>query len=282
MNSFGGSLNKISLQKILFLFTKRQQEPVYHFIPYKYGCFSYHANQDLNTLQKYKTISLDGNNWLLLDEYNYTNDLKATDREILAVITKEFTNYNTKKLIAYTYNNFPYYAINSEIRRKQINNKINTEIDSAIPVNDITALYTIGYEGMSFEEYLNKLIKKDVKVLCDVRKNPVSMKYGFSKNQLKRACEQINIRYEHLPGLGIDSNLRKDIYAQDRNALFKHYRETTLITNNNDQDKIIEFVNKYKRVALTCFESDLNSCHRLHLAENIINKNNISFTCTHI
>ena len=34
-------------------------------------------------------------------------------------------------------------------------------------------LPTIGYEGRSIDEYLNLLIKNNIKLLCDVRKNPI-------------------------------------------------------------------------------------------------------------
>ncbi|WP_348602891.1 DUF488 family protein [Bartonella tribocorum] len=41
--------------------------------------------------------------------------------------------------------------------------------------------FTIGYEGKSLENYLNCLLENNIKILCDVRKNPISRKYGFSK-----------------------------------------------------------------------------------------------------
>ena len=47
---FDGKLEKIRLQKLLFLFSKRQTEPEYEFIPYKYGCFSFSAQADLVTM----------------------------------------------------------------------------------------------------------------------------------------------------------------------------------------------------------------------------------------
>lgn len=34
-------------------------------------------------------------------------------------------------------------------------------------------------------------------------KNPISMKYGFSKSQLQNACEGVGISYNHFPDLGI-------------------------------------------------------------------------------
>ncbi len=38
---FEGQIDKISLQKLLFLFTKNQSKSEYDFIPYRFGCFSY-------------------------------------------------------------------------------------------------------------------------------------------------------------------------------------------------------------------------------------------------
>ncbi|GHT24245.1 hypothetical protein FACS189430_08840 [Bacteroidia bacterium] len=37
---FDNELEKIRLQKLLFLFTQRQVKKEYDFIPYKFGCFS--------------------------------------------------------------------------------------------------------------------------------------------------------------------------------------------------------------------------------------------------
>ena len=48
--SFEGQVDKISLQKLLFLFTKNQAKPEYDFVPYKYGCYSYSAHADLTSM----------------------------------------------------------------------------------------------------------------------------------------------------------------------------------------------------------------------------------------
>jgi len=37
---FEGQIDKISVQKLLFLFTKKQSILEYDFTPYKYGCYS--------------------------------------------------------------------------------------------------------------------------------------------------------------------------------------------------------------------------------------------------
>ncbi len=50
---FEGQLTAKSLQKYLFLFTRSQNEKSFDFVPYRYGCFSFQANQDISTMAKY-------------------------------------------------------------------------------------------------------------------------------------------------------------------------------------------------------------------------------------
>ena len=55
---FGGQLTAKSLQKFLFLFTRKQEIKAFDFVPYKYGCFSFQANQDIVTLSKYGYVEI--------------------------------------------------------------------------------------------------------------------------------------------------------------------------------------------------------------------------------
>ena len=130
--------------------------------------------------------------------------------------------------------------------------------------------FTIGYEGISLEKYLGKLIKNNIKLLIDVRKNPLSMKFGFSKSLLRKYCNSLGIEYVHYPEVGIDSDKRKNLNDQvDYDTLFKTYASTTLKNEINGQEKIIENILDKKRVALTCFEAEHCQCHRSHLANSI-------------
>lgn len=56
-------------------------------------------------------------------------------------------------------------------------------------------VFTIGYEGIHFEEYINKLIRNQVAVLCDVRCNPLSRKFGFSSKMLSSVLPNLGIEY---------------------------------------------------------------------------------------
>jgi hypothetical protein len=218
LEAFDNKLEKISLQKLLMLVTKQQLKPDFYFVPYKYGCFSFQANADLGTMIKYNQVALAGNSWIKTDKEKYLLNLKERDRQAIRYIKLQYGSKNTDELIKYTYINFPYFAINSAIAKERLSNKEYQKVLEARPKSDKTILYTIGYEGVSLEEYLNKLILNDIKVLCDVRKNAFSMKFGFSKSQLENACEGVGIKYVHIEdnwstGKTINVVERKEAYC---------------------------------------------------------------------
>ncbi|HMQ70090.1 MAG TPA: DUF488 domain-containing protein [Ignavibacteria bacterium] len=276
-------MSRIDLQKLLLVFSKYQKKPDYHFIPYKFGCYSFQANQDLNTLEKYKMVSCDKNNWYLESSIDLFPELKIEDQRILKAVHSQFKNKLGNDLIKHTYQHYPYYAINSSILGKILDSNAVEKVLNNKPVNKLNGLYTIGYEGISLEQYLNKLIKYDIKILCDVRRNALSMKYGFSKSQLKYACEELGIQYIHFPELGIQSDQRKFLFTQtDYDKLFKQYVLQTIPETINSQEILVQLINRNKRVAITCFEADICKCHRLHLAESLKKLKDFHFRIYHI
>ena len=119
--------------------------------------------------------------------------------------------------------------------------------------------------------------------MCDVRKNPLSMKYGFSKNQLKNACEGVGIIYIHIPEVGIDSDKRQLLNTQgDYDQLFAHYKSQTLQKAGNHKKEILNLLKTRKRIALTCFEANIHQCHRKHLAESIAEMQEFNCELKHI
>lgn len=100
-------------------------------------------------------------------------------------------------------------------------------------------------------------------LLVDARKNSFSMKYGFSKKQLKGMCEKMGIHFMHIPELGIDSGKRKNLESEkDYEALFKEYEAETLPEWKEQLSKLYELFKEYERVANTCFEKEHTTCHR--------------------
>jgi uncharacterized protein (DUF488 family) len=271
VQSFGGSLGKTQLQKLLLLYTQKQEKPDYHFVPYKYGCYSFQAAADISTMQKYGQVRVSNKGIEKADPVDYVSLLKEKDRLAIRQLYALHGNKDYKDLIHHTYTQHPYYAIHSEIAERYLNTEELKKVAAYKPTASQTVLYTIGYEGISLEQYLNKLIGKDVRVLVDVRNNPQSMKYGFTKSQLLNACTSVGIEYLHLPEVGIISEQRQELSCQaDYDKLFAKYRKETLPHTISTQEKILHLLKEKKRIALTCFEANICQCHRKHLAEAII------------
>lgn len=280
---FDGSLDKIRLQKLLFLFTQRQAKAEYDFVPYKYGCYSYSAHADLTTMVSKKILDSNENTYTKKDRTEYLKDLKPDDKKFLLEVKKHYGRMSSRALMKHTYLNYPFFATRSEVAADILSEKELEKVEASKPKGNKTILFTIGYEGISLEQYLVRLVKNDVKVLVDVRNNPLSMKYGFSKSQLNKYCGYLGIHYEHFPEVGIRSEQRQELNSQkDYDKLFSAYRKKNLSTTTQSQNEILDLLKKHKRIALTCFEANICQCHRKHLAEAIENLSGFSFEVKHI
>ena len=283
LQTFGGTLSKFDLQKYLFLFNQEKSEPYYEFIPYMYGCYSFQSNQDLSTLTKYKMVEGTEFQWSIVDKTNYINQLKTGDKILLAKLYSKYSNLKGDALIKYVYENYPYYAINSKKAKGLLSNDQYETVLSCKPRTSDYTLFTIGYEGKTVESFTNQLIKQNIKILCDVRKNPLSMKYGFSKNQLKHIVENVGIKYIHIPELGIESNKRQELNSLEAyEKLFADYEENTLPNKIAELKILYELFLQNKRIALTCFEADYHSCHRSRVAKALEALFDKEYTVKHI
>jgi len=274
LESFNGKLSKLDLQKLLFLFMQKHftKKQPYEFVPYHYGCYSFQANSDIKTLTNYGFLKVDNRTNLISinrEDYSGIDNLKDKDIEALASFTNKYKGLSGDNLIAYVYNNYPYYTLHSKIANKFIDVPY-TKQQSLFP-HSSKDFYTIGYEGITFEKYINKLIDNDISILCDVRRNAFSMKFGFSKNMLKHTLENIGIKYIHLPELGILSEERQELNClEDYQQLFKEYENTTLC--NKDALvalSLLKDLSVKQKIALTCFEKDIEYCHRGVIAKKL-------------
>jgi len=283
IEAFGGNIEKIALQKILLLFTRRQKKAEYDFIPYHFGCYSFSANADLTTMVKQGLLAEDEKSFSKKDTTNYTSKLNIDDKRVLSEIKDLYSKLSSNALMKHTYLNYQYYAINSKVAKDLLTEEQYKKVELVRPSNKETVLYTIGYEGISLEEYLNRLIKNDVKLLIDVRNNPMSMKFGFSKSQIEKYCKSLGIEYVHIPEVGIQSEFRQELNTQkDYDNLFETYKSSTLTKTSIQQKQILQLLIAKKRVALTCFEANICQCHRKHLAEAIIKLPDWKYTLKHI
>lgn len=266
----GGEVEKLRFQKLLFLYAMKKQQPEYDFVPYKFGCYSYSAKADMNTMVKKGFLTETENTYSKVDGTKYLQKLKPMDSQLLHQVISDYGKMSSSTLIKHTYLNFPFYAIRSTIAKDVLPGELYERVDKVTPKDNETTLFTIGYEGISLEKYLQKLVLNNVKLLIDVRKNPLSMKFGFSKTLLKRYCNSLDIEYLHIPEVGINSDKRQQLDTQaDYDRLFAEYRKTTLSETTDAQQRILALLKQHNRIALTCFEAEPCQCHRSHLASVI-------------
>ena len=271
LDALGGAVGATDFQKLLFLFTRREERPSYEFVPYRFGCFSFSSYADKRRLIERGLLENDADHWRLTDAGRAAVHERPAATGSARWFSTKVGGLRGNALIAEVYRRYPYYATRSEI----VGNVLPDEADRArvraeVPAKGPGGLFTIGYEGKCLETYLNELLRGSVTVLCDVRRNPLSRKYGFSKTTLRGACESLGIRYEHLPELGIPSSERRELKTQaDYDALFADYERDSLPRQGDAVGQIRAWVEAGERVALTCFERHPHQCHRHCVAEAV-------------
>ena len=282
LDAFGGSLSRRDFQKLLFLYSQeKDDDPPYEFVPYHYGAFSFTSYADRRRLIACGLIC-NTDDWTLT-EAGHRIGFRERDTVIDAFARNNRLRGNS--LVAETYRCYPYYAINSRMMSSvsSIDESIPDLVDSKRPTIRPGTLFTIGYQSRSLDGYLNSLIQAGVTLLCDVRRNPMSRKYGFSKRTLSSSCQQVGIRYEHLPSLGIPSDQRRQLNIQaDYDALFAAYRIQSLPLHETEIAKILGWLQEGESVALTCFERLHEQCHRHCVADAVKSTLGTNLTITHL
>ena len=103
-----------------------------------------------------------------------------------------------------------------------------------------------------------------------MRRNPLSRKAGFSREQLANYCSKVGIEYRHLPELGIPGHRRQELNTlADYTALFTIYRREDLPKARPAIKKLGRLLDEYERIALTCFEKEHQCCHRHCVADEM-------------
>lgn len=286
LHALGGSVGNLDFQKLLFLRCQQERASVpYEFVPYMYGAFSFTSYADRRKLVERGLLRDDAQHWVISSD---GVDAIGTSRSTSSTLTEFVRAHRALRgdaLVAETYRRYPYYATKSTIAKRVLRGDTAAlaAIESARSSPRAPGVATIGYEGLSVERYLNTLIAHGVTVLCDVRRNAISRKYGFSKGTLSKACEGVGVRYEHLPELGIASEKRRTLDTQaDYDALFAEYERDHLPGQSVALESVRAWVGDGARVALACYEHSPEQCHRHCVAEALERKFGTEFAAQHL
>lgn len=265
-------VDKVRFQKFLFLLAQHQREPTYHFLPCRFGGYSFQAAKDARVLaERHCLLEIGERHYRLRSEgmkEGYLDSLSDEDGEQLERVFQVYGKMRNRDLIYETYEQYPGYAINSELLARPYYAALRAIVEKERLRSNASrpTLYTIGYEGLCIEQYVSRLIEKNVSVLVDVRRNPLSRKYGFSKSHLIRITGECGIEYRHIPALGIEGSKRRNLKSRsDYDRLFDSYRKS-LPAKEDELGRLQDILRDYPRVALTCFEKEHTWCHRNALA----------------
>jgi len=131
-------------------------------------------------------------------------------------------------------------------------------------------LYTLGYQGVYVNTYVQKLKAAGVGIVADVRETPWSHKPGFCKNALRSELSKAGIDYIHVKSAGNPKENRRT--SPDLAECLRRYRDY-LATNPTGVRDLIQVVQaaalQNRNVCLTCFEKDVKDCHRSILVSAI-------------
>ena len=280
VEAFGGRLGRTDCEKLLFLFCQTNQRNYYDFFPYQYGGFSLVSYYDKSILAKDGFLESE-DDFALVTQESFIPQLKSEDKKALLALSKQI-KARGKPLLRKIYLEYPQFASQSRILKDVLNpNEVNW-VKSFCSFDNTPRLFTLGYEGLSIDSFLNKLVTNNIHALVDVRNNPYSMKYGFSHPRFQTYVENAGIKYYHIPELGIPSELRKGLGTKESyENLFNYYEYNILPHNLIYVERIKQLIQEHSRVALTCFEADYQYCHR-HKITDYLKKQSFGVRILHL
>lgn len=129
-------------------------------------------------------------------------------------------------------------------------------------------LATIGYEGATQPEVLDRLMASRVDLLIDVRAVAASRRAGFSKSVLAASLDAAGIAYLHLRDLGTPKAgrdaARAGRTAEMQRIFAAHMAEPPAQAAFAKASALIG----QRSCCLLCFEAEHDRCHRAILAED--------------
>lgn len=273
----GQPVSRTRLMKLLFLLRQetdiRKRAAFYDFLPYKYGPYSFFADRDLRGLMEAGLVapaSWAGSDRLTVPERSRAEAmagyraLPGVIREQVAALVQNYAVWTDSQLVDDVYARYPSYTMLSE--------RTGPPLPRAFARPSI---YTIGYEGVSVDAFLNGLLRHRIARVLDVRSNPLSRRFGFSKNTLSSLCGRIGVEYVSLPELGIPSEQRQHLRVERRpgsfeshQRLFDCYESEMLPLHPEALAKASDLMEE-KASVLVCFEADARCCHRGRLAAQL-------------
>lgn len=263
--------------KLMFLLRQetdlQNDRAFYDFLPYHYGPFSFALYRELASLRQNSYVTPEENRIELSGEMlgcieETTDALPQTTRRAVATIMDRYGRLSQDALIADVYARYPWYAINSQLVD-------HDSPSSRKPEKASLAVYTTGYQEKTVDSFFNDVLKQGIDSIIDVRANPASRKYGFSRLRLAEISKKLGLNYHHLPNLGIPGSYRADLNGYESYQRLLDLYEKQMLTRVEGDIQEVGQLMRQKPSVLLCFEKDVRCCHRSRLAEAVSRKSGL-------
>lgn len=215
-------------------------------------------------------LKLTSNDSMSLEEL--LDSTGKTKKSIVRILDKLKSRHSVEQLLDGRYRILDWKAYNYLLRK--LSNKKNIKLTDFIKEDGTLIEYpfptfTIGYQGQEPAQFLKTLSNEGIEVLVDVRQDAYSKQdVSYSERILSRMATEAQIKYIHLPELGVDYNIRQELKStHDYETYFKRYSE--YLEKNSD---LVDFVAKLAKnniICLMCYEKDFKHCHRSILANKL-------------
>jgi uncharacterized protein (DUF488 family) len=265
---YGRPTKLIVLVKLAFLLRQEYgtglASSFYEFVPYKFGPYSFVLYHELLSLVRLGYLDREGQIFRISGDYpelanSQIDTIPRAGREAVKSVMDSYSSSPVEEIIRTVYEKYPWFTIRSHLRRF-----LPTTVPE--PPTVAPAVFTLGYEGMTLDGFLNLLLLKGMSQVLDVRADPVSRNLGFSKGPLSEACARLDIGYLHAPDLGVPRALRRAIHdGESRSLVFRTYAAT--LERQSDSLRLAGEAVTATPTVLVCFEKSPGRCHRSVLAD---------------
>ena len=262
----GGEIDRLRLMKLVFLIAQNPDTPAssrYDFVPYRYGPYSFALYRDWHALAAAGFTHADGGDGapfrLTEAGQTFANSFLGDSVARFDVVHAKWSKQNTNDLIRFVYEHRPWYAHRSEWD--------GGKHKRDMPAAEL-AVYTVGYQGLSIDAFLNLLIERGITHLVDTRFTPASRVYGYHATTLRRLCRYVDIGYQSEPMLGVPKPMRaRFIQSRDHIKFAEDYER--ILSDNAERVRETARRVATNPTAVMCYERDMHDCHRNLLAQQL-------------
>lgn len=131
-------------------------------------------------------------------------------------------------------------------------------------------IFTIGYEGATQADFIERLVSAGVRTVADVRAVPLSRRPGFSKNVLAAGLQEAGIDYVGFKALGTPPEGREAARKGHRDTLARVYADQLELPEAQLAAAQLIDLAAQTPTALLCFEREPGGCHRSLLIQAVM------------